>query len=86
MNGRFEVKYEGRRLEQITLNVNHAETISSPASEYAGSPYPEILENVASKEVLFDLPVHLKNELKCPSLKISEYDLEMKLWEVYIQT
>lgn len=81
-NGRFELKYEGKRLEQITLNVNHAETISSPASEYARSPYPEILENVASKEVLFDLPDHLKSELKWPSLKISEYDLEMKLWEV----
>lgn len=80
-NGKFELRYEGKKLEQITLNVNHAETISSPASEYAGNPYPEILENVASKEVLFDLPVHLKNELNWPSLKISEYDLEMKIWD-----
>lgn len=62
--------------------MNHAETISSPASEYTGSPYPGILENVASKEVFFDLPVHLKNELNWPSLKISEYDLEMKIWDV----
>jgi len=81
-NGKFELRYEGKKLEQITLNVNHAETVSSPASEYAGSPYPEILENVASKEVFFDLPVHLKNELNWPSLKISEYDLEMKIWDV----
>lgn len=66
----------------LHITLNHAETISSPASEYAGNPYPEILENVASKEVLFDLPVHLKNELNWPSLKISEYDLEMKIWDV----
>ena len=34
------------------------------------------------KEVLFDLPVHLKNERNWPSSKITEYDLEMKIWEV----
>ena len=81
-NGKCEVKYEGKMLKQITLNVNHAETISSPASEYAGLPYPEILGNVASKEVVFDLPVHLKNKLNWPSFKISEYDLKMKIWDV----
>lgn len=63
--------------------MNHAaETISSPGSKYPGRPCPEILENVASKEVLFDLPVHLNNELNWPSLKISELDLKMKIWEV----
>lgn len=58
--------------------MNHAETISSPASEYTGSQYPEILDNVASNEVQFDLTVQLKESLNWPSLKISEYDLEMK--------
>ena len=82
-NGKFELKYEGKKLEQDTLNVNHAETISSPASEYTGAIYPEILDNVTSKEVLFDLPAKLKDSLNWPSLKISEYDLEMKIWEVH---
>lgn len=51
-------------------------------SEYVGSFYLEILENVVSKEVLFDLFDYLKSELKWLFLKILEYDLEMKLWEV----
>ena len=41
------------------------------------------MDNVASKEVLFDLTVQLKESLNWPSLKISEYDLEMKIWEVH---
>lgn len=82
-NGKFELKYEGKKLQPITLNVNHAETISSPASQYTERQYPEILDNVASKEVQFDLTVQLKESLNWPSLKISEYDLEMKIWEVH---
>ena len=31
----------------------------------------------------FDLTVQLKESLNWPSLKISEYDLEMKIWEVH---
>ena len=82
-NGKFELKYEGKKLQPITLNVNHAETISSPTSQYTERQYPEILDNVASKEVQFDLTVQLKESLNWPSLKISEYDLEMKIWEVH---
>ena len=59
------------------------ESISSPASQYTSCHYPEILNNVASKEVQFDLTVQLKESLNWPSLKISEYDLEMKIWEVH---
>lgn len=82
-SGKFELKYDVKKLEQVTLNVNHAETISSPASQYTSCHYPEILNNVASKEVQFDLTVQLKESLNWPSLKISEYDLEMKIWEVH---
>lgn len=63
--------------------MNYAETISSPASEYTGSQYPEILDNVAGNEVQFDLTVQLKDSLNWPSLKISKYDLEMKIWEIH---
>lgn len=82
-NGKFELRYDGKKLEQVTLNVNHAQSISSPANEFTGHQYPEILDNVASKEVQFDLTVQLKESLNWPSLKISEYDLEMKIWEVH---
>ena len=53
-SGKFELKYDGKKLEQVTLNVNHAETIASSASQYTSCQYPEILDNVASKEVQFD--------------------------------
>ena len=63
--------------------MNHLGTISSPSSQFTGFHYLEILDNVASRKVLFDLTVQLKKSLKWPSLKISEYDLEMKIWEVH---
>ena len=82
-NGKFELKFDGKKLEQVTLNVNHAETIASPSGEFKESVYPEILDNVADKEVFFDLTVPLKNSLNWSSMKISEYDLEMKIWEAH---
>jgi len=31
-NGKFQLHFDGKKLEQVTLNVNHAETISAPAT------------------------------------------------------
>ena len=55
-NGAFELHFDGKKLDQVTLNVNHAETISAPASHFVDNEYSEILDHVASKEVTFDLP------------------------------
>lgn len=62
--------------------MNYVEIILLLVSEYVGSFYLEILENVVSKEVFVDLFVYLKNELNWFFLKILEYDFEMKIWDV----
>lgn len=36
-NGAFELHFDGKKLKQVTLNVNHAETIAAPASHYRQS-------------------------------------------------
>ena len=82
-NGAFELHFDGKKLEQVTLNVNHAETISAPASHFVDTTYSEILHNVASKQVFFDLPDKLRNALKWQTPQISEYDLETKIWRVH---
>ena len=82
-NGTFQLHFEGKKLEQVTLNVNHAETISAPASHFSDNQYSHILENVASKEVQFDLPGKLREHLNWPTPQISEYDLETMIWRVH---
>ena len=82
-NGIFQLHFEGKKLEQVTLNVNHAETISAPASHFSDNQYSHILENVASKEVQFDLPGKLREHLNWPTPQISEYDLETMIWRVH---
>ena len=82
-NGAFELHFDGKKLEQVTLNVNHAETISAPASHFMDNQYSEILHNVASKEVFFNLPEKLQHHLKWPTRQISEYDLETKIWTIH---
>ena len=82
-NGTFQLHFEGKKLEQVTLNVNHAETISAPASNFSDNQYSHILENVASKEAQFDLPGKLREHLNWPTPQISEYDLETMIWRVH---
>ena len=72
-NGTFQLHFDGKKLEQVTLNVNHAETISVP--HFNDNEYSEVLDNVASKEVFFQLPEKLRIYLKWPTSQISEYDL-----------
>ena len=38
-NGAFELHFDEKKLEQVTLNVNHAETISAPASHLVDNQY-----------------------------------------------
>ena len=80
-DGAFELKFDGKKLDQVTLNVNYSETISAPASHFADSQFSEILDNLASKDVSFELPKKLQEHLKWATPRISEYDLEMKIWK-----
>lgn len=82
-SGAFELHFDGKKLEQVTLNVNHEETISAPASLFVDTTYSEILDSVASKEVFFDLPDKLRNVLSWQTPQMSEYDLETKIWRVH---
>ena len=82
-NGKFELHFDGKKLEQVTLNVNHAETISAPTSYFGENPFPDILDNVASRDVLFDLPQKLRDHLQWPTPQISEFELERKIWNLH---
>ena len=79
-NGKFELHFDGQKLEQGTLNVNHAEIISAPPSHFADTPFPDILDNVASRDVVFDLPQKLRDHLQWPTPQISEFELERRIW------
>ena len=82
-NGAFQLHFDGKKLEQVTLNVNHAETISAPATHFADNQYSEILDNVASKDVFFQIPEKLRSYLKWPTSQISEIDLETQIWMLH---
>ena len=82
-NSAFELHFDGKKLEQVTLNVNHAEIISAPATHFADNEYSEIWDNVASKEVFFQLPEKLVTHLRWPTSQISEFDLERQIWMVH---
>lgn len=82
-NGAFQLHFDGKKLEQVTLNVNHAETISAPATHFADNQYSEILDNVESKDMFFQLPEKLRIHLKWPTSQISEIDLETQIWMLH---
>ena len=75
--------FDGKTLEQVTLNVNRAETISAPTSHFAENTFSAILDNVASRDVVFDLPQKLRDHLHWPTPQISEFELESKIWNVH---
>ena len=50
----------------------------SPCNQYS-----EILDNVASKHVFFQLPEKLRSYLKWPTSQISEIDLETQIWMLH---
>ena len=81
-NGNFSLYFENNKLQPITLNVKCAELISAPPTAFS-SPYPRILDNVASHNSFSTpLPVALQKTLGLESRIISEYDLEKEIWRV----
>lgn len=81
--GNFGIKFDGPKLEPISLNVTHAETISAPPEAFT-STFPDILDGVADKKPFAQaLPLHLKEALCWLSSTISTYDLEKKIWETH---
>ena len=81
--GNFEIKFDGSKLEPISLNVTHEETISAPPEAFT-STFPDILYGVADKKPFAQaLPIHLKGGLSWPCCTISSYDLENKIWETH---
>lgn len=81
--GNFEIRFDGPKLEPISLNVTHAETISAPPEAFT-STFPDILDGVADEKPFAQaLPLHLKEALSWPSCTISSYDLEKSIWETH---
>ena len=73
--GNFEIKFDGPKLEPISLNVTYAETISAPPGAFT-SAFPDILDGVADDNPFAQaLPLHLKKALSWPSCTISSDDL-----------
>lgn len=48
--GHFQLRFDGPKLEPISLNVSHTETISAPTEAFT-TEYPHILDGVALNEV-----------------------------------
>ena len=81
--GHFQLKFDGPKLEPISLNVSHAETISAPPEAFS-TVFPHIMDGVALKEQ-FPQPLHLglQTALGWPTNSITYYDLEKEIWETH---
>ena len=84
--GHFQLKFDGPKLEPVSLNVSHAETISAPPEAFT-TAFPHILDGVTS-DVKFPqtLPAGLQRALGWSSSSISYYELEKKIWETHWKT
>ena len=81
--GNFQVKFDGAKLEQITLNVTHAETISASPEAFS-STFAHILDGVSLQDVFPQkLPPGLQTALQWPSETITFYELEKKIWDTH---
>ena len=81
--GNFQLKFDGPKLEPISLNVSHAETIPAPPEAFS-STFPHILDSVAENEQFpKTLSSGLQTALGWPTNTITYYDLEKKIWETY---
>ena len=81
--GSFQLKFDGSKLEPISLNVSHAETISAPPEAFS-STFPHILDGVAENEQFPQtLSSGLQTALGWPTNTITYYDLEKKIWETH---
>ena len=81
--GHFQLKFDGRKLEPVSLNVSHAETISAPPEAFS-TVFPHILDGVALNEQFpQQLPSGLQAALGWQANSITYYDLEKKIWETH---
>ena len=81
--GHFQLKFDGPKLEPISLNVSHAETISAPPEAFS-TEFPHILDGVALNEQFPQLlPTGLQTTLDWPTSTITYYELEKKIWEIH---
>ena len=81
--GHFQLKFDGPKLEPISLNVCHAETISAPPEAFS-TTFPHILDGVALNEMFPQLlPTGLQTALNWPTRTISYYELEKQIWETH---
>ena len=82
-SGQFKLKFEGNKLEPITLNTTHAETISSP-TQIIGPEYCNIIDNVIPDELYpRPLPKHLQEALNLDSPAITRKNLEKHIWDIH---
>ena len=82
-SGQFKIKFDGNKLEPITLNTTHAETISSPP-ELIGPEYHHIIDNIISDDLYEQpLPRHLQEALNLDSPLISKKELEKIIWDTH---
>ena len=81
--GHFQLKFDGPKLEPVSLNVSHAETISAPPEAFS-TVFPHILDGVALNEQFpQQLPSGLQAALGWQTNSITYYDLEKKIWETH---
>ena len=81
--GQFQLIFDGPKLEPVSLNVSHAETISAPPEAFS-TEFPHILDRVALNEQFPQpLPSGLQTALGWPTNTITYYDLEKKIWETH---
>lgn len=81
--GTFQVKFDGPKLEPITLNVTHAETISAPPDAF-DTEFSHILDGVVSDRTFSKKRTPpLQAALKWPTDTISTYDLEKAIWDAH---
>ena len=81
--GNFQLKFDGPKLEPVSLNVSHAETISAPPEAFH-TEFPHILDGVAQHEQFPQtLSSGLQSALDWPTNTITYYDLEKKIWETH---
>lgn len=80
--GHFQLKFDGSKLEPVSLNVSHAETIPALPEAFS-TVFPHILDGVALNEQFpQQLPSGLQAALGLETNSITYYHPE-KVWETH---
>ena len=80
--GNFKIRFDkSGKLEQITLNKDHAFAILSPAPAGRENDFPHVLENVVSnRPLLYNFPDNIKDYIGAQDIA-TENDAVNKMWE-----